>query len=234
MNGNEWTPAQVKSLIRLWHLGLKAATIAERLGPDITEQAVRNKAARLVLPARAHDWGPWKPEVEQYLRDRWAEGWSGGKIAEGILQQWQIKLTRSAVIGKAHRMRLGPHANSRPGGMSGVRKMQRKGQRNVSTVWKPQGKPLAAIPTSPLPTPPAASNFASAVKFEALEANSCRYPIDRDGETYFCGNQTIPGDVWCPSCRSRVYLPLATLKRRKEWTDETQNKIRELQRLIAE
>jgi hypothetical protein len=31
-----------------------------------------------------------------------------------------------------------------------------------------------------------------------------------------------------------VFLPQATLRRRKEWNDETQQKIKELQKLIAE
>jgi hypothetical protein len=235
MNGNEWTKEQVKSLIRLWHLGLKAETIAERLGPDITAQAVRNKAARLVLPARHHDWGPWRPEVEQYLRDRWAEGWSGGKIAEGILQQWQIKLTRSAVIGKAHRMRLGPHANSRPGGMSGVRKMQRKGQRNVSAVWKPVGKPLAAFKVEPLPMPQGEPDRTSWVPLSELETHSCRWVWGDPAEDHgYCGRECVPGKSYCAGHLQRAYLPVTTLKRRKDWDSDTQIKIRELQRIIAD
>jgi GcrA cell cycle regulator len=234
----KWHPDKVKLLRLMWSQNRTCAYIASQMFPDCTEQAVKLKAYYLGLPARVLDHGPWTAEVEAYLRARWSEGWSAGKIQTGMLETFGAKVTRSAVIGKAHRIGCGRHPNSRPDGMSAVRKLQRKQQRNVSppgnSLSKPRGSSLAAFPASPLPDTPPASSFASPVKFEGLEPGLCRFPFDKGGELHFCGNRAIPGGSWCPSCHSRVFLPQATLRRRKEWTDETQQKIRELQRLIAE
>lgn len=235
----KWTPDRVKLLRLMWSQNRTCSYIASQMFPNCTEQAVKLKAYYLGLPARVLDLGPWTAEAEAYLRARWAEGWSGGKIQTGLLETFGAKVTRSAVIGKAHRLGCGRHPNSRPDGMSAVRKLQRKQQRKVATPFntlaKPRGSSLVAFQASPLPKEPPASNWASTVTLEALESGMCKYVVKQEeGTTHYCGLPTIPGQSWCPSCHSRVFLPVATLRRRKEWTDETQNKIRELQKLIAE
>ncbi len=234
----KWTPDRIKLLRLMWAQNRTCSYIASQMFPNCTEQAVKLKAYYLGLPARVLDLGPWTAEAEAYLRARWAEGWSGGKIQTGLLETFGAKVTRSAVIGKAHRLGCGRHPNSRPDGMSAVRKLQRKQQRKVATPFnslsKPHRSPLTAFQASPLPKEPPASSFASPVKFEALEPGQCKFPFDKDGEMHFCGNPASPGQSWCPSCHSRVFLPVATLRRRKDWTDETTTKIRELQKLIAE
>ncbi len=231
----KWHPDQIKLLKLYWAQNRTAAYIAGQLWPGCTEQAVKLKAYYLGLPARVLDHGPWTAEVEAYLRARWSEGWSAGKIQTGMLETFGAKVTRSAVIGKAHRIGCGRHPNSRPDAMSAVRKITRKSQQNVSTSWKPHRKPPVAFEVAPLPEPPPPSNFASAVKFGAREAHQCAYITHQVGpDVYCCGNEVIPGQSWCPSCKARVYLPVTTLRRRKDWTDETTLKIRELQKLIAE
>jgi hypothetical protein len=231
----KWTPDNIKLLRVLWVQNRTISHIAGQMFPGCTEASVRLKAYYLGLPHRKLDTGPWTEAAEAYLRARWAEGWSAGKIQIGLETTHGAKVTRSAVIGKAHRLGCGRHPNSRPDAMSAVRKMTRKSQRNVSTSWKPVGRPPVAFKVEPLPTPPPPSNFASAVKFGAREAHQCAYITHQVGsDVYCCGNEVIPGQSWCPSCKSRVYLPVATLRRRKEWTDETTLKIRELQKLIAE
>jgi hypothetical protein len=48
----------------------------------------------------------------------------------------------------------------------------------------------------------------------------------------YCGKPVIPGQSWCPGCKARAYIQLDVRRRKAEWTDETKNKIKELQRLI--
>jgi hypothetical protein len=234
----KWTDDKIKLLKQLYMQGYALQHIADRLDIGLTPNAVKLKAHYLGFPSRPGD-SRWTLEVEAYLRDRWAEGWSGGKIAEGIAQRWGLVFTRSAIIGKAHRMQLGPHANSGGVNLRADRKLVRKRQGNVARPFngplKPQRKPLTAFQASPLPKAPEPSNWASTVTLEALEEGMCRYVVRLEtGTAHYCGEKTLPGQSWCPGCHSRVFLPKITLKRRKEWTSETEQKIKELQRLIAE
>jgi hypothetical protein len=235
----KWTDDKIKLLKQLYMQGDTLQHIADRLDMGLTPNAVKLKAHYLGFPSRPGDTR-WTPEVETYLRERWAEGWSGGKIAEGIQQKWSLVFTRSAIIGKAHRMNLGPHANAGGVNLRAERKLTRKrqGRRGDSfnMPLKPHRRPLTAFQTVPLPKEPEPSNFASTVKFEDLDRDDmCRFIVKHEGGTaHYCGEKTLPGQSWCPGCHARVFLPKITLKRRKDWTSETEQKIKELQRLIAE
>jgi GcrA cell cycle regulator len=54
-----WTPERTELLKKLWDLGLSAQKCADRLGPDISRNAVIGKVNRLKLPKR------WKPEPKR-------------------------------------------------------------------------------------------------------------------------------------------------------------------------
>ena len=93
----------------LWASGVDAPTIAERM--DVPTHSINT----LVLEARKrgdarakpHDSGPsgnWNAELVDRLRALWAEGKTCRQIA-AILKNG---ITKSAVIGKSHRLKLPP------------------------------------------------------------------------------------------------------------------------------
>jgi len=231
----KWTPDNIKLLRVLWVQNRTISHIAGQMFPGCTEASVRLKAYYLGLPHRKLDTGPWSEAAEAYLRARWAEGWSAGKIQIGLETTHGAKVTRSAVIGKAHRLGCGRHPNSRPDAMSAVRKLKRKSQTNVSHAWKPRTASPVAFKVEPLPIPQGEPDRASWVPLRALEGHSCRWvwgdPLADHG---YCGREVIPGTSYCQGHLTKVYLPVTTLRRRKEWTDDVTLKIRELQKLIAE
>ncbi len=235
----KWTPDKVKLLRLMWAQNRTCAYIASQMFPDCTEQAVKLKAYYLGLPARVLDHGPWTAEVEAYLRARWSEGWSAGKIQTGMLDTFGAKVTRSAVIGKAHRIGCGRHPNSRPDGMSAVRKLARKQQTARAQLTdmrlKPQGRPPVAFKIDPLPIPVDEPDRASWVPLSDLGEASCRWVWGDPSREYgYCGREAVPGKAYCLGHLQKIYIQLDLRRPKREWNDQTREKIKELQRIIAE
>jgi hypothetical protein len=170
------------------------------------------------------------------LAELWGKGVSASQISTLINQKFKSNYTRSAVIGKAHRMHLAPHnlstmGKDRPGRQN--RKINASLRRQVAQ--KPRTAPLVAFPALPLPEPTKMPERALWVSWEALEAGQCHMvwgdPLHDFG---YCGKPVIPGQSWCPGCKARVYVQIDVRRPKREWTDETKNKIAELQKIIAE
>ena len=47
----------------------------------------------------------WIKREDEFLREKWAEGWSASRIVKGLLRLGSER-TRNAVIGRAHRLQL--------------------------------------------------------------------------------------------------------------------------------
>jgi GcrA cell cycle regulator len=149
----------------------------------------------------------WSPDKIARLTELWAKGKSGSEIAALL----GGGLSRSAVIGKVHRLNLPTR--------SGI---GRENNRQTAKLWRKQttaqrygqGKsahvaPALAKRPHPLPLPPPEPKSACAVKFEDLSDGMCRYPADTPEGLFFCGCNSIPGKSWCEHHNRVVFQPIA-------------------------
>jgi GcrA cell cycle regulator len=139
---------------------------------------------------------PWRPEDIALLRRLWAEGETAAAIG--------IKLgglSRSAVLGKIFRLRLG--AAGKPAAASGAVPGRRRAGKRV-------------IP------PPVKSGRQGKTLFE-LTNTCCRWPYKRPGTDryFFCGAPEADLESGIPYCArhmKRAYLVPPPLAVRKPWT----------------
>jgi hypothetical protein len=230
-----WTPAHVRTLQRLWKLGYTIEAIADRLFPGCTPGSVKHKAYHLCLPTRECDVSSrWTPQIEALLTDRWKAGISAARIAIEIKTVYEIEFTRSSIIGKAHRLRLPAHklGNLQKCGAGHANRKINARLRKIAS--KPQGEPPAAFPVTPLPEPTQQPERASWVSWEALDGGCKMIWGDPLGDFGYCGKPTIPNQSWCPGCKARVYIQIDVRRPKREWSDETTRKIKELQQIISD
>lgn len=127
----------------------------------------------------------WTDERTELLRQMWGDGLSASQCAAAL---GVPDMTRSAVIGKAHRLGL---------------KSRKRQQRPRSVAPKPKRQNGTAFHTAPSITsePLDASTFAhinghASVALLDLENHHCRWPMD-DGK--YCGRQAnvLRGFSYC-------------------------------------
>lgn len=153
----------------------------------------------------------WTPERVALLKQLWTDGCSGLEIS----QRFGHGLSRCAVLGKVHRLKLpkrnGPDNEShRINGRIEARRKRKPTPRDQLGIGKAAHiAPLAAKRADPLPMPPPDPLSACSVKFEALEAHHCRFPTGEGRDRTFCGCNTIPGTSWCAHHHARVFKPQA-------------------------
>ena len=155
--------------------------------------------------------GGWTPERCDQLTELWAMGKSCSQIAA----EMGNGLTRNAVIGKVHRLRLPArkeyHAKSnhryRQNPPPPKAKKPTKGRRpGAALPLLPEGLPgdlealrgnaWAALPSS-TPKP----------LLVVSEANGCRWPIGEERPYLFCGEPTHRGN-YCAAHRSISFRPV--------------------------
>ena len=146
----------------------------------------------------------WTQEIEDATRTMWLdEGKSAAVIANQLLYRFQIRITRSAVIGKCHRegwhrFRKSPRIKSRI-----VR-----GKTMTKAKWFPSparrhGSPMEAIggnsasraSRASLPKKPLIHSI------EKLNGTTCRFPYGDPGEALFgwCGRKCAETSSYCES-----------------------------------
>ena len=212
---------------------LSAAEVAERLGK--TFPGVRQMLSRACVQLRAEDLaaynalhpaqhgGNWDEAKVDILRKLWAEGVSASDIG--------IKLggvSRSAVIGKAHRLKLKQHshvthvlnARAARGGMSRdeFRQRQRDDARRPQAPPAAVTKPERLPKREPEPETTAAPAFApSNPKILAdLTPVCCRWPIGPTPEPgdcdqmLFCAEVAKPGSAYCAHHDKRAWAKRRT------------------------
>lgn len=158
----------------------------------------------------------WPTERVEQLKKLWHEGLSAGVIA----QRWGI--SRSAVIGKVHRLGLPGRATSKAKRMSKKLHLPIRPPRlvtqnpTVSDSIK-QLRRLSAemreVPTMPLPVPPEAFEGREASRGVALlelDPNGCRWPVNesssRDDPHLFCNAERMEGKSYCEAHFCRAYV----------------------------
>lgn len=131
---------------------------------------------------------PWTAERDATLVQMWADGYSASQIAK----QLEDAVSRCAVIGRAHRLKLPPRAARQK-----ARKRERKPRMFVP-------KPPAP-PRQPQPPPPPNEPKMRRVPLLKLRAHDCRWPLG-DGPFLFCSTDVAEGRAYCPYHCARAYI----------------------------
>ncbi len=126
----------------------------------------------------------WTDERVALLKRLWGEGKTAAEIASEL-----GGVTRNAVIGKAHRLKLSNRVSPI--------------QQNKKPV--PAAKPVA--PEKKVRQTLEQDNNRTGVPLLDLDARSCRWPLGdpRDEKFGFCGDGAIPGLPYCESHSKAAY-----------------------------
>ena len=157
----------------------------------------------------------WTEERVALLKQLWGEGKTAAEIANHLGQG----VTRNAVIGKAHRLKLSSRTSP----------VQQKttANSNAKTVTTQQTAPSSAGQSASdshtlvdyddakpvAPTRRQRKNgkevpgAVKSVKMEALRERMCRWPIGdpQDGDFHFCGGRTPSGATYCKQHAAVAY-----------------------------
>jgi GcrA cell cycle regulator len=144
----------------------------------------------------------WRDDEIALLKRLWAQGETAASIAEKL-----GGLSRSAVLGKIFRLRLGPGAGKEPG-------------RGTAKASKQRQQPARRRGDSPAPAPAAKGRYSKTL-FD-LTNRCCRWPFKRPGadKYFFCGVEEADlenGIPYCARHMKRAYLvppPLAVRQRK--------------------
>lgn len=139
----------------------------------------------------------WPEEKEQLLETLWAAGLSASQIAHRLADG----TSRSAVVGKVHRLGL-------PGRLCSRTHSARKTKKAKDTLYR-TSPPITVPVASPcLPILKAlVDEMKQAIKedepsregipHEALTPAVCQWPINDGSPWRFCGDKKIPGSSYC-------------------------------------
>ncbi len=147
----------------------------------------------------------WTPDMVRTLRDHAAKGESAGMIAKAL----GGRVTRNAVVGKAHR--LGVKLN----GYRMRSSLRHNVAARVATAPRARSerkgpiRPAAAgleTEATSKPLPPEPPPPREPIPLHQLQGEVCRYPFGdpRDPAFGFCG---APGHPWCDEHRKVVFTP---------------------------
>lgn len=151
----------------------------------------------------------WTDERVELLRKLWAENLSASQIAARL-----GGVTRNAVIGKAHRLKLSGRAvgdrgkRGRPRGLAAACKRHVPKICDLDLVIKSRTMSRANEPRPmPIPEPPPLP-VSRRLSMADLGPHDCRW-IDGDprGEHTYCGCKAVPGASWCSGHMAIVYPP---------------------------
>ena len=130
----------------------------------------------------------WDPASEELLRQLLAQGLNTREIGD------QLRRSRNAIVGKAHRLRL----------------LRLKRHRPVGIEANGKRKTFAALPDAKLGysnTP--APGYPGKPLLE-LRDGECRYPFDNGDTRLFCAAPVAQASSWCEFHYRICYTPEAT------------------------
>lgn len=139
---------------------------------------------------------PWTETVEIRLSELWAEGLSAAKCAAALNEQFNLRFTRNAIIGKAHRENF--PLRGRP-----------------IAKPKPPRKPrvYAFKPPRPVIAPPEVIDQQIPIEQRTtllqLDALRCHWPVGdpQDSNFFFCGGIAHENSPYCLAHSIRAYDP---------------------------
>ncbi len=132
----------------------------------------------------------WTDERVALLKKLWCEGRTAAEIAKEL-----GGVTRNAVIGKAHRLKLSNR----------ISPIQQDNQKIILTPLPLREKPLPVL-ARPANTDVPFKN-SKGVKMSDLKDRMCRWPSGdpRESNFSFCGCQSVPGLPYCPDHAKAAY-----------------------------
>jgi GcrA cell cycle regulator len=132
----------------------------------------------------------WTDERVTLLKKLWGEGKTAAEIAKAL-----GGVTRNAVIGKAHRLKLSNR-------ISPIQQNERKEERVPEVKKVPK-----AIKTAIAVTQKPANNSFKGLKMIELKERMCRWPSGdpKDEDFSFCGCTSVPGLPYCEDHAKMAY-----------------------------
>ncbi|GJL85890.1 MAG: hypothetical protein DHS20C02_16650 [Micavibrio sp.] len=129
----------------------------------------------------------WTDERVALLTKLWSEGKTAAEIASAL-----GGVTRNAVIGKAHRLKLSNRVSPI--------------QQNKKPTSPPPSAP-GKVERKSAPVPIAINNDGKGIKLTELEAQMCRWPYGdpRDENFGFCGGERMAGVPYCEEHAKLAY-----------------------------
>lgn len=150
----------------------------------------------------------WKDEHVERLTALWKfGGWPASVIAMMMNEEFGLRLTRNAVLGKAHR--LGLLGQDRP---MKAEMVKARYSRIVPAVKK-KAKAVKVVPIAPIapiaPLPPTPADDRVRVTLADLEQHHCRWPVGDPKEAGFgfCGLSRVLGAPYCADHMRRATEP---------------------------
>lgn len=160
-------------------------------------------------PPPSHEWTDG--EVER-LRELWAEGLSAGQIAA------KMGMSRNAILGKRFRLSLPKRADANVARMKREARerkdRERRDRRNKEMREKraaaaagrrkpnPEGLPYKADPRPLRVSAWVAIDNREPIPLLQLNDHTCKWPIDHEGRTLFCGAHSETGTPYCDHHRA--------------------------------
>jgi GcrA cell cycle regulator len=138
----------------------------------------------------------WTDERVAQLKRMWGEGRTAAEIAKEL-----GGVTRNAVIGKAHRLKLSNR-------ISPIQQDNKKPAHVSAPVREKVAAPIVTRAANHDPMPVRAGG----VKMSELKDRMCRWPIGdpREPNFHFCGGPGVPGLPYCPEHAKMAYQAART------------------------
>lgn len=147
----------------------------------------------------------WSDDQIRKLARLWGDGYSAGEI----VAHFQGKFTRSAIIGKIHRLGISGRSKQqrRKGAPPGAFGLDLKKSKKPKPAPRQDGYPkMPRLKSEPVPEP-RADDIATKTLVE-LEPDDCRWRVDRPfrNQPYgFCAKEALPGLTFCETHARRAY-----------------------------
>ena len=144
-------------------------------------------------PYHNSHFSPWTPEITAALREKWDYGKSCTIIAKELNGEFDLRLTRNAVIGKVDRINLPKRASSIKAVIARVgRKRHEPRPVKVKPPRLPSYYQAAAIFDSEIPQEQRKTIL-------QLNEHDCRWPVGEVGspDFFFCGGQAEEDRPYC-------------------------------------
>ena len=202
MNERILSDDEIEALRKHWATAPTIDEAAKRLG--ICRDTARYWARKLGLARPSNN--PWTPELTERLVALTKAGDSGSAIAA------KLGVTRSAVIGKVHRlgMQLGNCRNGN--GQIRTGRPQKPVLTSFNKYRNRKAKSKPEFEKAPIPLP----NIEDIPRksFSELSENDCRFPVNdpRLPGFGFCALPRIPGSAYCPAHAIRCSQPVPVRK----------------------
>lgn len=145
----------------------------------------------------------WSQERIADLKQRWAAKENARQIGAAI------GMSRNAVLGKIHRLGLSERINRKPkAARAREQKIAARGNQSLlKNVMLARARAIGELPAYEAVELPQEQITHALVALIDLEPHHCRWPIEQDGTTMFCGADKHAG-AYCEAHARIAYRPL--------------------------